>query len=72
MPLNQKQENYYANLGLTPLPQPHLTGMKLQEDISLNDFVFNRIDEFGVVWVITNIEGWWTLPSPEIPDLKRG
>jgi len=72
MPLNQKQENYYANLGLTPLPQPHLTGMKLQEDISLNDFVFNRIDEFGVVWVITNIDGWWTLPSPEIPDLKRG
>ena len=72
MTLNQSQENYYANLGLTPLPQPHLTGMKLQEDISLNDFVFNRIDEFGVVWVITNIEGWWTLPSPEIPDLRRG
>ncbi len=72
MPLNQSQENYYANLGLTPLPQPHLTGMKLQEDISLNDFVFNRIDEFGVVWVITNIEGWWTLPSPEVPNLQRG
>lgn len=72
MPLNQGQENYYANTGLTPLPQPHLTGMKLQEDISLNDFVFNRIDEFGVVWVITEIAGWWTLPTPEIPDLRRG
>lgn len=72
MPLSQGQENYYANLGLTPLPQPHLTGMKLQEDISLNDFVFNRIDEYGVVWVITEIDGWWTLPTPEIPDLKRG
>jgi hypothetical protein len=46
--------------------------MKLQEDISLNDFVFNRIDESGVVWVITNIEGWWTMPSPDIPDFKRG
>lgn len=72
MSLNQNQENYYANLALTPLPQPHLTGLKLQEDISLDEFVFNRIDEFGVVWVITNIEGWWTLPSPEMPDLKRG
>lgn len=72
MPLNQGQENYYANTGLTPLKQPHLTGMKLQEDISLNDFVFNRIDEFGVVWVCTNIEGWWTLPSPEVPNLQRG
>jgi hypothetical protein len=46
--------------------------MKLQEDISLNGFVFNRIDEFGVVWVITNIEGWWQHPSPEVPDIKRG
>jgi hypothetical protein len=46
--------------------------MKLQEDISLNDFVFNRIDEFGVVWVITNIEGWWNPPSPDIPDFQRG
>lgn len=68
----QREENYYVNTGLTPLPVPHLTGMKLQEDISLNDFVFNRIDEFGVVWVITNIEGWWTMPSPDIPDFKRG
>ena len=68
----QREENYYVNTGLTPLPVPHLTGMKLQEDISLNDFVFNRVDEFGVVWVITNIEGWWTMPSPDIPDFKRG
>jgi hypothetical protein len=68
----QPRENYYVNKGLTPLPIPHLTGMKLQEDISLNDFVFNRIDEFGVVWVITNIEGWWNPPSPDIPDFQRG
>lgn len=72
MPLNQGQENFYVDQSLTPLPIPHLTGMKLQEDISLNDFVFNRVDEYGVVWVITNIEGWWQHPSPEIPDIKRG
>jgi len=59
MPLTQAEENNYVDRSLIPLPQPHLTGMKLQEDISLNGFVFNRVDEFGVVWVITNIEGWW-------------
>lgn len=70
--MTQREENYYVNTGLTPLPIPHLTGMKLLEDISLNDYVFNRIDEFGVVWVITDIEGWWTLPSPDIPEFSRG
>lgn len=68
----QGRENYLVNTGLTPLPIPHLTGMKLLEDISLNNYIFNRIDEYGVVWVITDIEGWWTLPSPNIPDFSRG
>ena len=72
MPLTQGEENFYVDRALTPLPQPHLTGMKLQEDISLNDFVFNRVDENGVVWVITDIKGWWQHPAPEIPDIKRG
>lgn len=72
MPLNQGQENYYANTGLTPLPTPHLTGMKLQEDVSINDFVLNRIDEYGVVWVCTDIKGWWTMPTPDMPELSRG
>lgn len=72
MTLTQGEENYYVNTSLTPLPVPHLTGMKLQEDISLNGFIFNRIDEYGVVWVITDIEGWWVHPSAETPDIKRG
>ena len=62
----------YVNLSLTPLPEPHLTGMKLQADISLNNFVFNTIDEYGVVWVITDITGWWQHPSPDMADIKRG
>jgi len=62
----------YVNLSLTPLPEPHLTGMKLQADISLNDFIFNTIDEYGVVWVITDISGWWQHPSPDMLDIKRG
>jgi hypothetical protein len=70
--ITQATENNYVNLGLTPLPQPHLTGMKLQADISLNDFTFNTVDEYGVVWVVTDIGGWWQHPSPEIPEVSRG
>lgn len=70
--LNQAQKNRIANQALTPLPFPHLTGMKLQEDIILNDFVFNTVDDYGVLWVITDIKGWWSPPAPELPDIKRG
>ena len=72
MTLTQDEENFYVDRSLTPMPVPHLTGMKLQEDISLNGFIFNRVDEYGVVWVITNISGWWVHPSAETPDIKRG
>ena len=70
--LNQAQKNRITQQALTPLPEPHLTGMKLQEDIILNDFVFNNVDEYGVLWVITDIKGWWSPPAPEMPDIKRG
>jgi hypothetical protein len=70
--ITQATENRSVNLALTPLPQPHLTGMKLQADISLNDFTFNTVDEYGVVWVVTDIGGWWQHPSPEIPEVSRG
>lgn len=69
---NQAQENNFVDRSLIPLPQPHLTGMKLQGDIALGDFLFNTIDEYGVTWVITDIEGWWQHPEPEMPDIPRG
>jgi hypothetical protein len=69
---NQSQENFFVDRGLTPLPQPHLTGMKLKADIVLGDFVFNTIDEYGVTWVITDIAGWWSHPEPDMPDIPRG
>ena len=69
---NQAQENFFVDRGLTPLPQPHLTGMKLKGDIVLGDFVFNTIDEYGVTWVITDIAGWWSHPEPDMPDIPRG
>ena len=30
---NQGQENNFVDRSLIPLPQPHLTGMKLQSDV---------------------------------------
>lgn len=69
---NQAQENNFVDRGLIPLPQPHLTGMKLKADIVLGEFVFNTIDEFGVTWVITDISGWWQHPEPEMPSVPRG
>ncbi len=69
---NQAQENFFVDRGLIPLPQPHLTGMKLKADIVLGDFVFNTIDEYGVTWVITDIQGWWQHPEPDMPDIPRG
>ena len=69
---NRSQENAIVNKSLTNLPFPHLTGMKLQGDIALGDFLFNTIDEYGVIWVITDIEGWWQHPEPIMPDIPRG
>lgn len=68
----QARENATVNVSLTPLEQPKFTNLKLQRDIILNDFVFNTIDDYGVVWVVTDIDGWWTPPAPEIPDIPRG
>jgi hypothetical protein len=55
-----------------PDTKPYITGLKLQGDISINGLVLNTIDENKVVWVCTDIEGWWNLPDPEIPDIPRG
>lgn len=68
----QDYEFTQTRQSLKPLPDPHLTGMKLAGDIVLGDFIFNTIDEFGVVWVVTDISGWWAPPEPEVVDIPRG
>jgi hypothetical protein len=68
----QAQKTALSNLALTPLPAPVFTGLKLQQDIILNELTFNTIDDYGVLWVITDIKGWWNPPAPEMPDIKRG
>lgn len=68
----QSVENKKVDLSLTNLPQPHLTGLKLNADVEINGLTLNTIDDNDVVWVVTGIDGWWTLPESELPDLPRG
>lgn len=68
----QAEENKLVNKALTKYPVPYLSGLKLQADIKLGNLVLNTIDEDNVVWVCTDIEGWWNFPEPELPELIRG
>ena len=69
----QAEENEQVNRALTRYPTPYLSGLKLDEDITLGSLVLNRLDRTtGVVWVCSDIDGWWDLPEPQFPDLTRG
>jgi hypothetical protein len=70
--ITQAAENKFVNLGLTPLPIPKITGMQLNADVSIGSLILNTVDENGVVWVCTDIEGWWVHPEPEVRDIPRG
>lgn len=69
---SQGVETTTVNRALIPVPRPHLTGMKLKKDVFLGDLILNDIDVNNVVWVCTDIEGWWVHPDPDIPDVTRG
>lgn len=43
----------------------------LDADVQLESMLFNTVDDQGVVWLITDIEGWWTTPEPDVPDIGR-
>lgn len=68
----QALENNIVNAALRKMPSPYISGLKLEADININGLVLNTIDENNVVWVCTDIKGWWTLPEPEVPDIGRG
>lgn len=70
--VSQAEEDKSVNTGLTPLPAPTVGGMQLEADIILGDLVLNTIDENNIVWVCTDIDGWWGQSTPEIPDIPRG
>jgi hypothetical protein len=44
----------------------------LNGDVQLGGLVMNEMDEQGVVWIVNEIEGWWTTPEPDVPDVPRG
>lgn len=75
---SQGEENKIVNLGLTKVPFPAITGLTLAKDIHLKhpniatELDFNTIDADNNVWVITDIQNWWNMPEPEIPDIARG
>ena len=70
--VTQATETKFVNKGLSPVPYPKITGLKLDAGVSLGSLVLNTIDEDGVVWICTDIEGWWNHPEPEVKDLPRG
>lgn len=75
MPIDYTQlkwKNKQIHTGLTQQAVNYIDPLKLQGDIILGDFVFNTIDEYGIVWTIQDIEGWWGPPEPEVPDYQRG
>lgn len=69
---SQQEENYLVNKALSVFPAPIKTGMKLDADIRLGDLQLNTIDDNGVIWVVTGIDGWWSHPDTDVPDLDRG
>ena len=77
-PLNQTQETDAVHDVMRPLlpgdieTRPYITGLKLQGDVEINGLLLNTIDENKVVWVCTDVTGWWTLPAPEVPNIARG
>lgn len=70
--LTQAQENTRVNTALRKVPFPNITGMELNADISINNLILNTVDENGVVWVCTGLNGWWGQSDPEIQDVPRG
>jgi hypothetical protein len=46
-------------------------GIVLSEDINVNGLLLNHRDLNNTIWVCTDIEGWWTLPPAEIPDVPK-
>ncbi len=70
--LAQGAEIAVVDSALRRVPAPHLTGAELNADIALGSLVFNTVDEDGVLWVVTAVEGWWNLPVPQMPVIERG
>jgi hypothetical protein len=68
----QAEENFSVDRGLQSLEADQIEKLKLEGNVVLGDFIFNTIDEFGIVWVLTDLDGWWTPPPADVPSIDRG
>jgi len=72
MVYTQGQENFSVDRGLQEIFSPDIGRLKLDANIVLGDFIFNTLDSEGVVWVVTDIPGWWEAPRADVPNIPRG
>ena len=72
MVFTSAEEAYSVNRGLQSLESNEIEKLQLRGDIVLGDFVLNTIDDSGVVWVVTEIDGWWTAPPSDVDVIERG
>jgi len=72
MVYTQGQENFSVDRGLQEVFSPDIGRLKLEANIVLGDFILNTMDSQGVVWVVTDIPGWWESPRADVPDIARG
>lgn len=45
-----------------------VVGLYTGEDVILGTKVLNSVDENSCAWVITDLDGWWGLPSIDVPS----
>ncbi len=72
MSAQKARENALINRSLFPIQNDDINKLKLDGNIVLGDFIFNTMDEGGVIWIITNMQGWWQSPAADVPDVSRG
>lgn len=70
--ISQDEENNTVLQATRPVAYPAITGLELNADITLNGLIFNTIDEDGVIWICSDLQGWWGQPDPEVADIPRG
>lgn len=70
--ITMAEESAIVNKALS-VKEPQTIGtLQLNADVFLSDLVLNTIDEDNVLWVCTDIDGWWGHSAPEMPDITRG
>ncbi|UVG35132.1 minor tail protein [Microbacterium phage Cece] len=69
--ITQGEKNTLVGKALSRMPQV-INGIRLGADVSINGLVLNTIDEYGTIWIVEDISGWWGQTAPELPNIARG